>query len=155
MKQTVLAAMARFDRGLTFVLEWICIVLFAAIFAVLGRKTVDPSIVGLSISYSLSITQVLAMFVRMTSEVETNIVAIERMEEYEVLEKEAEWKKGEISTKWPPNGAVHFEDLKIRYREGLDLVLKGITFRVQAGEKVGIVGRTGAGKSSLTLALFR
>lgn len=131
------------------------IVLFAAIFAVLGRETMDPAIVGLSISYSLSITQVLAMFVRMTSEVETNIVAIERMEEYEVLEKEAEWNKGEIDKTWPPSGAVSFEDLKVRYREGLELVLKGISFKVKSQEKIGIVGRTGAGKSSLTLALFR
>lgn len=52
-------------------------------------------------------------------------------------------------------GQVEFKDFQVRYREGLDLVLHGIDFQVQGGEKVGIVGRTGAGKSSLTLALFR
>lgn len=145
------------NRWLGIRLEFVgsFIVLFAAFFAVLGRDTMDPAIVGLSVSYSLSITQVLAMFVRMTSEVETNIVAIERMEEYEELEKEAEWNKGEIDKTWPKEGAVDFDNLKVRYREGLDLVLKGLTFKVNAREKVGIVGRTGAGKSSLTLALFR
>lgn len=56
---------------------------------------------------------------------------------------------------WPQNGAVNFTNFQVRYREGLDLVLKGITFSVKPLEKVGIVGRTGAGKSSLTLSLFR
>lgn len=57
--------------------------------------------------------------------------------------------------KWPQQGIVKFENFQLRYREGLDLVLRGINFSVNAEEKVGIVGRTGAGKSSLTLALFR
>lgn len=52
-------------------------------------------------------------------------------------------------------GEVNFSDFKLRYREGLDLVLKGVSFDIKGGEKVGIVGRTGAGKSSLTMALFR
>ncbi|CAG2067546.1 unnamed protein product, partial [Timema podura] len=56
---------------------------------------------------------------------------------------------------WPTEGRVQFTDYKLRYREGLDLVLKGLNFTISGGEKVGIVGRTGAGKSSLTLALFR
>ncbi len=56
---------------------------------------------------------------------------------------------------WPKNGNVAFDNFKVRYRENLDLVLKGISFDIKGGEKVGIVGRTGAGKSSLTLALFR
>lgn len=56
---------------------------------------------------------------------------------------------------WPQEGIVEFKNFQVRYREGLELVLKGIDFSVKSQEKVGIVGRTGAGKSSLTLALFR
>lgn len=56
---------------------------------------------------------------------------------------------------WPASGALDFEQYALRYREGLDLVLNGITLHVAPGEKVGICGRTGAGKSSLTMALFR
>lgn len=145
------------NRWLEFRLEIIgsFIVLFAAFFAVLGRDTINPAIVGLSITYALTVTAVLSFLVRMTSDVETNIVAIERMEEYVAMQKEAEWKKGEIDQTWPKEGNVQFNNLQIRYREGLDLVLKGISFQVKAREKIGIVGRTGAGKSSLTLALFR
>ncbi|XP_059614039.1 multidrug resistance-associated protein 1-like [Phlebotomus argentipes] len=131
------------------------VILFACLFAVLGREDIDASLVGLSVTYALQTTQVLNFMVRMTAEVETNIVAIERMEEYSHVEKEAEWEKGERDPLWPKEGRVDFENFQVRYREGLDLVLKGITFSVKSCEKIGIVGRTGAGKSSLTLALFR
>lgn len=72
------------------------VVFFAALFAVLGRETMDPAIVGLSITYALSITQTLSYLVRMTAEVETNIVAVERMEEYSDVKQEAAWEKGQI-----------------------------------------------------------
>lgn len=93
----------------------------------------------------------------MTSDVETNIVAVERIKEYGDTTQEAAWNNPEYTPpkEWPSNGCVDFKDFKVRYREGLDLVLHGISFSVLGGEKIGIVGRTGAGKSSLTLALFR
>lgn len=93
----------------------------------------------------------------MTSDVETNIVAVERIKEYGETPQEAAWEiaEREPPKEWPLNGGVEFRDFKVRYRKGLDLVLQGISFSVNGGEKVGIVGRTGAGKSSLTLALFR
>uniref|UniRef100_A0A0K8S5P0 ABC transporter domain-containing protein n=2 Tax=Lygus hesperus TaxID=30085 RepID=A0A0K8S5P0_LYGHE len=56
---------------------------------------------------------------------------------------------------WPSNGTVEFKNYEVRYREGLELVLRGISFNIKGGEKIGIVGRTGAGKSSMTLSLFR
>ena len=59
------------------------------------------------------------------------------------------------SQTWPSEGRIRFENFSVRYREELENVLKDITFDVKAGEKIGIVGRTGAGKSSLSLCLFR
>lgn len=146
------------NRWLAVRLEMVgnCIILFAALFAVLGGQT-NPGLVGLSVSYALQVTQTLNWLVRMTSDIETNIVAVERIKEYSETKQEAAWEleNSKVGPNWPENGTVEFRGFKVRYREGLDLVLKGITFTVTGGEKVGIVGRTGAGKSSLTLSLFR
>ncbi|XP_026281245.2 multidrug resistance-associated protein 1 isoform X2 [Frankliniella occidentalis] len=135
------------------------IIFFAALFAVISKDSSPDmaGLVGLSISYALQITQTLNWLVRMTSDVETNIVAVERIKEYGETPQEAAWENPNsvVDSNWPQEGKVDFKDYEVRYREGLDLVLKGINFTVKGGEKVGIVGRTGAGKSSLTLALFR
>lgn len=93
----------------------------------------------------------------MTSDVETNIVALERIKEYREAPQEAPWQitNRKPASSWPETGQVCFKNFSVRYRPGLDLVLKGVSFSINASEKVGIVGRTGAGKSSLTLSLFR
>ncbi|XP_055919617.1 multidrug resistance-associated protein 1-like isoform X7 [Eupeodes corollae] len=146
------------NRWLAVRLEMIgnLIILFASLFAVLGGQT-NAALVGLSVSYSLQITQTLNWLVRMTSDIETNIVAVERIKEYGETKQEAPWVIDNVKTPqgWPQEGRVVFENYKVRYREGLDLVLRGVNFDIRGGEKVGIVGRTGAGKSSLTLSLFR
>ncbi|XP_076266258.1 multidrug resistance-associated protein 1-like isoform X5 [Rhynchophorus ferrugineus] len=146
------------NRWLAVRLEMIgnLIILFAALFAVLGKDQL-PALVGLSISYCLQITQTLNWLVRMTSDVETNIVAVERIKEYAEVRQEAAWELPNqiMSSAWPETGSVSFKNFSVRYRPGLDLVLKGLSFTVNGSEKVGIVGRTGAGKSSLTLSLFR
>lgn len=146
------------NRWLAIRLEMVgnLIILFAALFAVMSRETQSAGLVGLSVSYALQVTQTLNWLVRMTSDVETNIVAVERIKEYGETKQEAAWENNQpLPVNWPEEGKVEFRDFQVRYREGLDLVLRGINFTVQGGEKVGIVGRTGAGKSSLTLALFR
>ncbi|EDV20618.1 uncharacterized protein TRIADDRAFT_60846 [Trichoplax adhaerens] len=148
------------NRWLAIRLEFVgnCIVMFAAVFAVVGRGSNIPAgIVGLSITYALQITQTLNMMVRMTGELEANIVAVERVQEYSNIDLEAPWEieDSKPDDQWPKTGEVRFMDYKTRYRANLDLVLKGIDCVISGGEKIGIVGRTGAGKSSLTLGLFR
>lgn len=128
-----------------------------AIIAIVTGNTVTEGSVGLSMSYALQITSSLNWMVRQTVEVETNIVSVERVLEYSKLPSEA---PEIISNRrppvaWPSKGEVEFKNYSTRYREGLDLVLKNINMSIKSHEKIGVVGRTGAGKSSLTLALFR
>ena len=133
------------------------IIFCAALLAVLGKDSLTPGLVGLSVSYALSVTQTLNWLVRMTSEVETNIVAVERLKEYSETKREADWEdeSDEKLKSWPSKAKIQFKNASARYREGLPLVLKNLTFDVDAEQKIGIVGRTGAGKSSVTLTLFR
>ncbi|XP_034047298.1 multidrug resistance-associated protein 1-like [Thalassophryne amazonica] len=105
----------------------------------------------------LQLTASLTWLVRMTSDVETNIVAVERVKEYTDTEKEAEWSHlpTNLPPTWPTDGRIDIQGFGLRYRPDLDLAIQNITVTIHGGEKVGIVGRTGAGKSSLTLGLFR
>lgn len=133
------------------------IVFASALLCVIGRGDLDPGTTGLSLSYSLSVTATLNWLVRMSGDLESNIVAVERLKEYALTPTEAPWELPEKKPKagWPEEGKVEFVNYATRYRQGLDLVLRGISCAVKSGERVGIVGRTGAGKSSLTLSLFR
>jgi len=132
-------------------------IMSASIFAVATRGTIDAGLVGLSLSYALNVSNSLSMLVRVSSDVETNMVSVERIQEYQEVPQEAPFSvpENDPHAGWPEYGVINFENYQTRYREGLDLVLKGLNCSIKSGEKIGIVGRTGAGKSSLTLALFR
>ena len=136
------------------------IILSAASFAIISVASgsqLTAGAVGLAMSYALQITQSLNWIVRQTVEVETNIVSVERVLEYARLPSEAPEviHRNRPPISWPASGAVQFNNYSTRYREGLDLVLKGISLDIKPHEKIGVVGRTGAGKSSLTLIFLR
>ncbi|PYH93177.1 P-loop containing nucleoside triphosphate hydrolase protein [Aspergillus ellipticus CBS 707.79] len=150
------------NRWLAVRLEFIgsMIILASAVLSIASVATgsgLSAGMVGLAMSYALQITQSLNWIVRQTVEVETNIVSVERVLEYANLPSEAPEVifKHRPAIGWPAQGAVSFENYSTRYRAGLDLVLKDINLDIKPHEKIGVVGRTGAGKSSLTLALFR
>lgn len=134
-----------------------CVVSLAALFAVIERHNIDPGLAGLSISYALNITGTLNWLVRMSSETETQLVSVERVIQYLDIAVEAPPLIPHTAPPpdWPREGAITMSHLKLRYRPGLDLVLRGIDCEIKPREKIGVVGRTGAGKSSLMLALFR
>lgn len=132
------------------------VVLVASLFAVFTSK--DPGLAGLSLSSSLSMSLMLNHLVKMTAEFESNLTSVERIKEYCSTDPhEASWEISETkpAASWPQNGQIEFVNYSLRYREDLDCALKNITCSINPGEKIGIVGRTGAGKSSLSLGLFR
>ncbi|XP_077621781.1 multidrug resistance-associated protein 1-like isoform X1 [Crocuta crocuta] len=146
------------NRWLSVRLEFLgnLMVFFAALLAVLAGNSVDSAIVGLSISYALNITQSLNFWVRKACEIETNAVSIERVCEYENISKEAPWiMSTRPPAQWPNKGIVEFINFQARYRDDLGLALQDISFQTHGEEKIGIVGRTGAGKSTLSNCLFR
>ncbi|KAF7881233.1 uncharacterized protein EAF02_007124 [Botrytis sinoallii] len=150
------------NRWLAVRLEFLgsIIILAAAglsIVTVAAGRPLTSGFVGLAMSYALQITQSLNWIVRQTVEVETNIVSVERVLEYARLPSEAPEviHRHRPPISWPASGGVNFNNYSTRYREGLDLVLKNVNLDIKPHEKIGVVGRTGAGKSSLTLALLR
>ncbi|ROL49384.1 Multidrug resistance-associated protein 1 [Anabarilius grahami] len=133
------------------------LVLAAAILSVIGRATLSPGIVGLAVSHSLQVTGILSWIVRAWTDVENNIVSVERVKEYAETTKEAPWtfEDSPLPSHWPRSGSIGFQEYGLQYRRGLDWALKEISLSINEREKVGIVGRTGAGKSSLALGIFR
>nr|XP_027202814.1 canalicular multispecific organic anion transporter 2-like [Dermatophagoides pteronyssinus] len=147
-------------RWLAIRLEFISysIVFLATLFAILSRGTLSPGVAGLAISYSLNITAILNLLIRGYSEIETNFVSVERIVEYISTPEEKQLISNELERlpfDWPEKGEISFENYSTQYRSGLKLCLKRINLLIPGGSKVAIVGRTGSGKSSFALALFR
>ncbi|GAX80189.1 hypothetical protein CEUSTIGMA_g7627.t1 [Chlamydomonas eustigma] len=135
--------------------------LLASVVAVEQRGGANNA--GLVLSYAMQLTILMSITLRQSSTVENNLNSVERLCEYTKLPRESSEKSGhrrdakqqEPPKGWPSQGEVEFKQVAMRYRPGLPLVLRGVSFKAAAKEKVGIVGRTGAGKSSMFGCLFR
>ncbi|PPR03716.1 hypothetical protein CVT24_007391 [Panaeolus cyanescens] len=132
------------------------LILGIGLFASGFRNSVNPAKIGVVLTYTLGITQTFSDMVSQFAQNEQNMNAVERILHYSELPHEGDDKSPDTpAPSWPDKGQITFSDVELAYREGLPLVLKGVSFRVNPSEKVGIIGRTGAGKSSLMQALFR
>ena len=130
---------------------------FAGVFVIISLGHIDAGSAGISLSYAIGFAENILWLVRLYSINEQNMNSVERIKEYLEVEQEAEAivEKNRPAENWPSQGSVEFIGYSTRYRAELEPVLRDLTFKIDAREKVGIVGRTGAGKSSLTLAIFR
>uniref|UniRef100_A0A2K6H0T0 ATP-binding cassette sub-family C member 6 n=1 Tax=Propithecus coquereli TaxID=379532 RepID=A0A2K6H0T0_PROCO len=147
------------DRWLAANMELLgnSLVFVAAVCAVLSKAHLSAGLVGFSVSAALQVTQTLQWAVRSWTDLEGSIVSVERMRDYARTPKEAPWRLPTCAARppWPRGGQIEFRGFGLRYRPELPLAIRDVSFEIPAGEKVGIVGRTGAGKSSLAGGLLR
>ncbi|XP_074845315.1 ATP-binding cassette sub-family C member 4 isoform X2 [Carettochelys insculpta] len=124
--------------------------------SLLLAKNLDAGEVGLALSYAISLMGMFQWTVRQSAEAENLMISVERVLEYTALETEAPWESSKRPpATWPSEGVIAFENVNFTYSLDGPLVLRHFSVLIKSKEKVGIVGRTGAGKSSLIAALFR
>lgn len=130
---------------------------FASAMVVLSVNKIDSGLAGLSLSYAITFSSTVLWIVRYYALLEMNMNSMERIHEYLALESEgpAVIEDSRPPANWPSRGEIEVKDLSLRYAPGLPLVIKNVTFNVGAFNKIGIVGRTGAGKSTIITAFFR
>ncbi|XP_072048673.1 ATP-binding cassette sub-family C member 5-like [Amphiura filiformis] len=148
------------NRWLAFRLDVVIVLVTVtvALCVVFTHGHIPPALAGLALSYTTTLLGLFQYAVRMTAVADAQFASVERIIDYiKNLTSEAPTKiKGhEPPADWPKQGHIKFEKLKMRYRDNLPLVLRGISFEAKPKEKIGIVGRTGSGKSSLGVSLFR
>ncbi|KAG8899627.1 hypothetical protein FRB99_006523 [Tulasnella sp. 403] len=136
------------------------LIFVVAMMSAAGVNGINPAQIGLVLVYCVSLTQLFGMVTRQSAEVENNMNAVERTVHYtrdDLIDQEPPHEIPETKppTDWPSSGSLQLRDVVMNYRPGLPPVLKGITLDIQGGERIGVVGRTGAGKSSLMIALYR
>ncbi|CCF60626.1 hypothetical protein KAFR_0L00190 [Kazachstania africana CBS 2517] len=149
------------NRWLSFRIDVIgaLVVFGSGIFILTNINTIDSGMAGISLTYAISFTEGALWLVRFYSEVEMNMNSVERVHEYMTIEQEpydeVQVSDSKVPADWPEEGRIEVSDLSLRYAAHLPKVIKNVTFNVDPRAKVGVVGRTGAGKSTIITALFR
>ncbi|KAH9987847.1 P-loop containing nucleoside triphosphate hydrolase protein [Xylariaceae sp. FL0662B] len=130
--------------------------LSVGIFAITGIKKLSAGTIGFSMSYAIVFSEQVLWLIRYYTANAKNMVALQRVQSYVGLTQEAkEATGGKRPTGWPFSGVVQSKDVSARYAPNLDYVLPGLSFTIEPLQRVGIIGRTRAGKSSLVLTLLR
>ena len=133
-----------------------CVVVCCAAFAISGlQETISIVAAGLALVYAMMMTAKLQAVVRNLVDVEGYMVSVERLKHYTSCEMESTSATLTPAKSWPDKGQICFKNVSMRYRPGLPLVLNKLNLLIRKHEKVGIVGRTGAGKSSIMVSLLR
>ncbi|XP_051514905.1 ATP-binding cassette sub-family C member 5-like isoform X2 [Myxocyprinus asiaticus] len=137
----------------------ISLITTVALLIVFMHGHIPPAYAGLAISYAVQLTGLFQFTVRLLSETEARFTSVERINHY-IKNLESEGPRqitgpSSPASCWPQEGRITFQNVEMRYRDDLPLVLKNLSFSILPEETVGIVGRTGSGKSSLGVALFR
>ncbi|KAJ4815042.1 Multidrug Resistance associated Protein 1 [Rhynchospora pubera] len=137
------------------------IILFISMMAVFGSNGSfpisfgTPGLVGLALSYAAPVVSLLSSFLTSFTETEKEMISVERIAEYMDIPRERAEGTVSVQPNWPKEGSIEFECVSLKYKPSLPAALNNVSFRIRGGLKVGIVGRTGAGKSSVLNALFR
>ncbi|PVU90006.1 hypothetical protein BB559_004831 [Furculomyces boomerangus] len=120
-------------------------------------ETGNAPLLAMAIVYAIQFTGAISRSVQLYCDVEIDLISVERVGEYTDLPSEQDKNSicVKVSEEWPKNGKIEFRNVEFRYRPDLDPALKNVSFEIKGGEKIGVVGRTGAGKSTLTLVLFQ
>ncbi|KAL9127605.1 MAG: hypothetical protein Q9217_003563 [Psora testacea] len=144
-----------FNRWLAFRLNVVGAVFATLVGAVIAFADIDASLAGFALGFALQYSSAVVWATRFYANVELSMNAVERVSEYSKIPIEKQNGQIDPSAAWPTTGRLEVNDLVVGYASDLPPVLKGLSFRVEKNTRFGVVGRTGAGKSSLTLALFR
>ncbi|XP_062563901.1 probable multidrug resistance-associated protein lethal(2)03659 [Armigeres subalbatus] len=147
-------------RAFALWLELVCVLYIAVVtFSFLLMENTMSGNVGLAITQVFNLIFMCQWGMRQTAQLENQMTSVERVVEYAEMESEPSLEtvhpQKKPASDWPSKGSIKFEYFSLRYSPGSELVLRDLHFVIEAKEKIGIVGRTGAGKSSIIQALFR